>query len=98
MECFQDGCMSDTQVRKVEAQLQEVCDELRDTCRTCDWPLLLPHTKCILCGESVHPPHLMPTVDELLCEDRPCSYQTNQKDEVVCYWCSEHCMKTYPTK
>ena len=66
------------QVEKLRERLDLVRDELKEKCGQCFETVLLPHTRCIICYHSVHPPH----------HYSKCSYSTDQNDGVVCGRCS----------
>jgi hypothetical protein len=70
--------LSHTQVEKLRERQDLVEDELKEKCGECFGAVLLPHTRCIICYYSVHPPH----------HYSKCSYSTIQNDGVVCGRCS----------
>ena len=70
--------LTHTRVEKLRERHDLVRDELKEKCGQCFGEVLLPHTRCIICYHSVHPPH----------HNSKCSYSTDQNDGVVCGRCS----------
>jgi DNA-directed RNA polymerase subunit RPC12/RpoP len=73
----------------VESKLSRVSRDLYEVCRTCGSKALLPHTRCIVCGSSVHPPHLTPRSVDI---GEVCAYATENGNEYVCVQCSDDIM------